>query len=279
VKLSTRAFFGAALIWLALAALLHVLAAFEVSGAWGAMVHASLFGWITIMIAAVNYHTMPVFAARDFHSQRLIWAHLLVLVFGLLASVAGLLMFLPALAIAGLLLELVAALLFVVNIVQLFRHGQARAKAPMPAIENQAQIDRIGTLATKASGVCLPVALGLMLLERLSQPGSWMLAGEHLAALGWIMLMIVGVAYHVLPRFTGNALRGARWARAQLTCHLCAIALMVPALGFGWGRIFALGGVLMAGALILFAWTIWPALRPLRMRPGTIPMIVKEQPR
>ena len=29
------------------------------------------------------------------------------------------------------------------------------------------------------------------------------LAAEHLVVLGWVMLMIVGVAYHVLPRFSG----------------------------------------------------------------------------
>jgi hypothetical protein len=90
--------------------------------------------------------------------------------------------------------------------------------------------------------------------------GAWMLAAEHLAALGWVMLMIVGVSYHVLPRFSGRATRGTEWARAQLLCQIGALMLIVLALGFGWPRIFTAGGLLMALALGLFAWTVWPTL-------------------
>ncbi|HEU5101712.1 MAG TPA: hypothetical protein VFU22_21970, partial [Roseiflexaceae bacterium] len=168
---------------------------------------------------------------------------------------------------------------FLFNVVQLLRRGAPRPRAPMPPIAGQPLIDRLGTQATKASGVCLPLALGLLLASRLGWSGEWALAAEHLAALGWVMLMIVGVAYHVLPRFTGVAVRGVSWARAQLACHLGALLLMVPALAFGWGMLFALGGMLMAGALGLFAWTIWPTLQPLQPRPRSIPLTVKEQSR
>jgi hypothetical protein len=75
--------------------------------------------------------------------------------------------------------------------------------------------------------------------------------------------MIVGVAYHVLPRFTGLSTRGLPWARAQLTCHFAALILMVLALGLGWSWLFALSGLLMTLALALFAWTVWPTLKPL----------------
>jgi hypothetical protein len=114
------------------------------------------------------------------------------------------------------------------------------------------------------------MALFLLLANRLGWiSGAWVLAAEHLAALGWIMLMIVGVGYHVLPRFSGYATRGAFWARAQLGCHLLALVLIVLALGFGWPAAFAAGGLLMALALGLFAWTIWPAIRA--QRPGVSP--------
>ncbi|HEU5104081.1 MAG TPA: hypothetical protein VFU22_33925, partial [Roseiflexaceae bacterium] len=108
MKPSTRAFFGAALVWLAFAALLHVLVTIGVSGAWGAMVHALLFGWITSMIVAVNYHTMPVFSGRDFPSQRTIWAHWLALASGLASAAAGLLLAVQPLVVVGLLLECAA---------------------------------------------------------------------------------------------------------------------------------------------------------------------------
>jgi len=61
-----------------------------------------------------------------------------------------------------------------------------------------------------------------------------------------------------------NMIGGPGWARAQLSCHLGALALMVPALGFAWPRVFAAGGLLMALAIGLFAWTVWPTLRTIR---------------
>ncbi len=78
---------------------------------------------------------------------------------------------------------------------------------------------------------------------------------------------------------SGAALRGARWARAALYTHLLALALMVPALGFGWSRTFAAAGVLMAVAVGLFAWTIWPALQVVRPRTAPIQFSFKERPR
>jgi hypothetical protein len=185
-------------------------------------------------------------------------------------AVVGLLASWPAWSAAGYLAELAAALCFVWNLMQLLRHGQPRPRAPQPPIPNQPQIDRLGTRATRAAGLCLPLALLLLLAARLGWRGEWALAAEHLAALGWIVLMIVGVSYHVLPRFSGAGVRGQGWASAQLACHLAALLLIVGGLGFGWGRVFAVGGALMGVALGLFAWTIWPALRPVRLRPGAI---------
>jgi hypothetical protein len=89
--------------------------------------------------------------------------------------------------------------------------------------------------------------------------------------------MIAGGAYPVLPRFTGSGTRGHVSAQTQVLCHLGALLLMVPALGFGWALLFGLGGLLMAAAIALFVWTIWPALQPLRMPPAAIPLTLKER--
>jgi hypothetical protein len=259
---STRAFVIAGLIALPAAALLHLLALLGASRAWPAMVHLALFGWITAMIYAVNFHTMPVFSARDFPFPRMIWSQWAAWCSGVALATAAILAGWRAAEIAGLLLQLAAALLFVANTISLFARGPRRPQRPLPPpIPRQPPVDRVGTQATKLAGMSLPLALLLLLSLRLEWiGGSWLLAAEHLAALGWMMLMIVGVAYHVLPRFSGIGTRGPAWARAQLTCHLGAIALMVPALGFAWPRVFAAGGLLMALALALFAWTVWPTI-------------------
>jgi hypothetical protein len=278
---STRAFLIAALIALPGAATLHLLALLGVLGAWPAMVHLTIFGWITAMIVAVNYHTMPVFTARDFPYPRLIWAHWALLIAGVALASGGLLAGWGAGVALGLLLQLGGSLAFMSNTILLFLRGAPRPhRPPAPPIAGQPLVDRTGASATKAAGICLPLALLLLLAPQLGWVGSqWTLAAEHIAALGWMMLMIVGVAYHILPRFSGCGTRGPAWARAQLLIHAGALALIVLSLGFGWPRGFALGGVTMAVALGVFAWTIWPTLRVIRSQPNSITLVFKERPR
>jgi hypothetical protein len=259
---STRAFFIAALIALPTSALLHLLALAGVSGAWPAMVHLTLFGWITAMIYAVNFHAVPVFAGRDFPYPRLIWAQWMAWCSGVALATTGILVPWQGAELAGLLLQLIAALTFIANTILLFQHGPQRAnRPPLPPIPDQPRVDRVGTRATKLAGLSLPLALLLLLAVRLAwMDGAWLLAAEHIMTLGWVMLMIVGVAYHVLPRFSGVGTRGPGWAQAQLLCQLGALILMAVGLGFGWPRAFALGGILMTLALALFAWGIWPTI-------------------
>jgi hypothetical protein len=271
---STRAFVIAGLIALPSAALLYLFSLLGVSGAWGAMVHLTIFGWITAMIVAVNYHTVPVFSARDYPFAWLIWAHFIAWGVGVVLATAGLLVGYAYAVSGGLSLQFAAAIIFSANTILLFLRGPRRAQPPSPPpIASQPAVDRLGTYATRGAGVSLPLALLLLLVVRLGWlSGAWVLPAEHLATLGWLMLMIVGVAYHVLPRFSGSGIRGATWVRAQLVCHFGALALIVPALGFGWPRVFATGGLLMALALGLFAATVWPTLRAIRAQPASARM-------
>lgn len=259
---TARAFLIAALIALPCSAALSLLFALGAGAAWGAMIHLTLFGWITGMICAVNYHTMPMFAARDFPLAWLGWAHFGAWAGGVALAALSMLLGWPAGVVLGLLAQLAGALLFAANVVLLFRRGRPRAhKPPVPPIPGQPQVDKAGTAATRGAGMALPLALLLLLLQRLGWiAGVWMLAAEHLATLGWLMLMVAGVAYHVLPRFSGAGTRGPVWARAQLGCHYAALALIVAGLGFSWPRMFAAGGLLMALALALLAWALFPAL-------------------
>lgn len=272
---TTRAFFAGALLALPLAALLQLLTLAGVATAWPAMLHLTIFGWITGMIVAVNYHTMPVFAARDFPIPWLIWLHFVAWLAGAVLDGAGQLVAAELAVRLGLALQLLAALVFVANTLLLFARGRSRAVRPIPpAIAGQPAVDQVGTQATKGAGLALPLALALLLAIRLEWLGTgWVLASEHLVTLGWIMLMIVGVAYHVLPRFTGRGTRGPRWAGVQLLCHYVALAALVIGLGAGWPVMFAFGGALMGAALGIFAWTIWPSIGwpvPVRARVSTL---------
>lgn len=273
----TRAWLAAALLLLVGAALLHSAMAIGLTAVWPALIHLTLFGWIGGMIVAVNYHTMPVFTRRDFPAPKLIWLHLGAQLAGLALATAGLLGAGRGLVAAGLALELVASLLFLLNIALLIARGPRRNLPPMPLpVPTQGPVDRVGTAATTAAGLCLPAALGLLLAARTGAlGGSWWLAAEHLAALGWVMLMIAGVAYHVLPRFSGRGTRGVAWVRAQLGLHLPALGLIVAGLGLGQGGVFAAGGVTMSLALALFGYSVWPTLRAVGAGPQLVVPTVK----
>lgn len=277
---TSRAFVISGLSALVVGALLHLLFLIGYNRAWPAMVHITLAGWITAMILAVKYRTIPVFVARDFPYERMLAGHWACFTLGIAAAVAGLLSGVSQLYRLGLLLQLIAALVFVAHTMTLFLRGVPRGtRPPSPRLLDEPRIDRIGTQATKRASLCLPFALALLLaVEMRWLSVGWILAAEHLMALGWTMLMIVGVAYHVLPRFSGRALRGLGWVQVQFHCHTAAIILTVLALGMGWPRVFVLGAILMLLALISFAWTVWPTLVAVRPRSVAAPTTVREHP-
>lgn len=106
----------------------------------------------------------------------------------------------------------------------------------------------------------------------------------HATLLGFVTMMIYGVAYHVLPRFAGSPLRspavaGWHWwiANVGLVAMVAGFILRVSS------RVptaisaptLAVGGVLSATGAVAFAWNIWqtigngPALTAVRRVPRT----------
>lgn len=88
----------------------------------------------------------------------------------------------------------------------------------------------------------------------------------HALLLGFVMMMIAGVAYHVIPRFTMAALHSPRLARIHLVIANAGLLLMVC--GFG-GRVhgvgiaptlLGIGGVLSLCGAWAFAWNLWRTL-------------------
>ncbi|HUF51280.1 MAG TPA: cbb3-type cytochrome c oxidase subunit I, partial [Longimicrobiales bacterium] len=103
-------------------------------------------------------------------------------------------------------------------------------------------------------------------------------AHMHANLLGFVSMMIFGVAYHVLPRFTGNALRSRRGAVVHLWLANGGLLLMTG----GWllrglgvqlaPVVLAAGGVLSAGGAFLFIANIWLTLEPHKpvLRPAPV---------
>src|SRR5690606_19880090 len=95
--------------------------------------------------------------------------------------------------------------------------------------------------------------------------------------LGFVMMMIAGVAYHVIPRFTAAPLHAPRLAlvhlyvaNAGLILLACGFAARVHAVSAApW--LLALGGTLSASGAWMLAWNLWRTLDRAVVPPTRLP--------
>jgi len=86
--------------------------------------------------------------------------------------------------------------------------------------------------------------------------------GLHIFTTGFVLMLIYGTGAHMLPRFTGNPIRGGALLAAQFVCaQLGALVLMI---GFFLGlRALAIaGGAFVLLGLTLYAIRVLPVLWP-----------------
>ena len=89
------------------------------------------------------------------------------------------------------------------------------------------------------------------------------MAHVHMVLLGFVTMMIYGVAYHVIPRFTGSPLHSRRAAGWHWWASNVGLALM--AVGFALRAhavpaatpVLAVGGSLSALGAYVFAYLLW----------------------
>ena len=93
-------------------------------------------------------------------------------------------------------------------------------------------------------------------------------AHVHANLLGFVSMMIFGVAYHVFPRFTGNPLHDRRLGPVHLVAANLGLLLLVSgwivrAWAFGAGEVLVrAGGAVSAVGVGLFIYNIWRTLGP-----------------
>lgn len=88
-------------------------------------------------------------------------------------------------------------------------------------------------------------------------------AHVHMNLLGFVTMMIYGVAYHVIPRFTGHQIYARRVAELQwwlanaglllMVAGFCLMPHAVPAAP----AVLGVGGVLSATAAYCFVYNVW----------------------
>lgn len=99
----------------------------------------------------------------------------------------------------------------------------------------------------------------------------------HLLLLGFVVMFIAGVAYHVVPRFTAASLYSNRLAMAHLWVANVGLVLLAcgfiarvqhPALA---PTLLAVGGILSASGAYLLAWNLWRTLDAAVVPPSRLP--------
>lgn len=112
----------------------------------------------------------------------------------------------------------------------------------------------------------------------------WRPVHLHALLLGFVAMMIFGVAYHVIPRFTGMPLRHPRAAGAHVWIANGGLLLLVTGFALRAHAVpaaipcLAAGGTLSAIGAYLFAFNIWRTIdsatardRDRQARAATVP--------
>lgn len=118
------------------------------------------------------------------------------------------------------------------------------------------------------------VLLGLAMALAPGWAGAYRPAHMHANLLGFVSMMIFGVAYHVFPRFTGRPLHNRTLAAVHLWVANVGLALMVA--GFvvrihAWTPgmvVLGAGATASAVGTALFIFNVWRTLEPLAPRPA-----------
>jgi cbb3-type cytochrome oxidase subunit 1 len=97
-------------------------------------------------------------------------------------------------------------------------------------------------------------------------PGLPARAHAHIMLLGFVTMMIYGVALHVLPRFANRPLHWERLANAQFWVANAGLILIVAGWLAYWKPLLMLGGALAWLAMLAFAYNI---IRSVSARPQT----------
>ena len=127
------------------------------------------------------------------------------------------------------------------------------------------------SLAWLAMGVTLGVCMAVHPAWIVYRP-----AHLHMLLLGFVMMMIAGVAYHVLPRFAATSLYSPRIAEVHWVAS--NIGLAVLASGFvvrmhnvvagAW--LLGIGGVLSAVGAYAMVWNLWRTLARAAVPPSRL---------
>lgn len=184
--------------------------------------HCFTLGWLSMTIFGALYQLLPVALGVSIHSERA--GHLSFWSFapGVALFASGVTFSLPSLRYAGIVLISIGVLCVVINVGLSLRRVETR--------------DVIwAAVAIGLTFLTATLVLGAVLAENLRAGflGTWrirVLATHlHIALLGWVLMMIVGISHRLLPMFLLSHSASTVWTRRALS--LLSVGVLVLGCG------------------------------------------------
>ena len=125
----------------------------------------------------------------------------------------------------------------------------------------------LGLAATLAGGIPLGVwMLAWLYLGVAAVPAEWIQLHAHVQIFGFFGTLIMGVAQHLLPRFTGRPVSRSPFMRWPLGLQVAGLALRIGGTAAPRPELVLIAASLQAAAFLLFAAWVWRALDPRPLR-------------
>ena len=210
-----------------------------------AVTHLFTLGWLTTTIFGALYQLLPVALGAPIRSTKLGHAAFATFVPGVVLFVAGIATSSIALHHVGIGLVGAGILLVVGNVCASLRGARTRD------VTWAAVALAIGALAsTLVLGVLLlhNIHTGFLAEARLRV----LVAHVHVALLGWVLVMIVGMSHRLLPMFLLAHRADTRWTRRALALLASGVAVFAVGAGRGIEPAAWIGAALLEGGVVCF---------------------------
>jgi hypothetical protein len=216
--------------------------------------HLLTLGWLTMVVFGALCQLLPVALGAPVRSPRVAHAAFWTFAPGVALFAAGVATSRTPLHHAGILLVAIGILLVVANV------GGALPRARTRDVTWAAIAVALGFLAST-------LVLGIVLLHNLHTgfiggARERVLATHlHVAIVGWLLIMIVGVSHRLLPMFLLSHGAGTSWTRPALA--LLAVGVVVLGAGLAGPQPAAawIGALLLVGGLGCFFRQVWAFYR------------------
>jgi hypothetical protein len=86
----------------------------------------------------------------------------------------------------------------------------------------------------------------------------------QLGFVGWLVQLVIGVGYWLLPKASATGTKRPRARAAVASVVAVNLSVVIGVAGYWWQPGKPLGAALGLAAAVLFGWYAWPRIKPAR---------------